>query len=366
MTTRFTWRAVALVSTLALLAGFLVAMIASPARAAEGHSLPADACTDDRIVTDHEAYDEIVVDKAAVDIWHTWTGSQSDTHPFPDVAPADNWNPDSGNHNGQPFQGHVNEAFQVAQGDNAAWFYHEVVAEQSHLEHHDAVTHVEPGTCDIWVTWKSPVYHADLQGHVGAPSDIWNQTFVSFDKTSPDSCTTYQQDRYQGSREDIEAVLSDGILTGPSPYEDGGIVTDWTFVSTEGCPEPTPPVAVQFNVPITEATCTDPEQFAGTFPLDREGFTITVDRVYNGPGVYTLTATTDEGLTFEGGGTTRTLDVPLTGVVTDAVLCPTPVDEPTDEPEPPVVVTPTPAPEDEDTPPAPRARVVTAEPTFTG
>jgi len=60
----------------------------------------------------------------AVDQWYSWTGGQSATHPFP----SSDWNPDNGNHNGQPFQGHINEAFQVSQGQNASWFYHQVTA----------------------------------------------------------------------------------------------------------------------------------------------------------------------------------------------------------------------------------------------
>lgn len=58
----------------------------------------------------------------AVDQWFSWTGSQSETHPFP----SGDWNPDNGNHNGQPFQGHINEAFQVSQGNSVNWFYHQI------------------------------------------------------------------------------------------------------------------------------------------------------------------------------------------------------------------------------------------------
>ena len=60
------------------------------------------------------------------------------------------------------------------------------------------------------------------------------------------------------------------------------------------------PVPVQFNVEPTPASC-DADGILDTsvFPIDREGYTITVDRPYDGPGVYTLTATAKDGFVFD-------------------------------------------------------------------
>lgn len=123
-------------------------------------------------------------------------------------------------------------------------------------------------------------------------------------------------------------------------------------------PVDNPPVPALFNVPTTAATCTDPETFDAVFPLDREGYTITVDRPYDGPGVYTLTAVPDEGVTLSGD---TSVEVTLTGELVDEVLCPTDVEpSPSPEPTPPPGDTP---PGDDDAPPA---TPVEQNPSFTG
>lgn len=90
----------------------------------------------DETIVDHAAYDETVVDSPAVNKWYSWTGGQSDTHPWP----SDDWQVDNGQHNGFPQDAGVYER-PKGNSDNSAWFYHEIKDEVSHVEHHDAVTH---------------------------------------------------------------------------------------------------------------------------------------------------------------------------------------------------------------------------------
>lgn len=99
------------------------------------------AVTHTETVIDQPAYDEVVVDAEAVDRWWHWTGGPDGPQGNP--PPADGWKSDNGNHFGFPDV--VNEIIQRDKGHhgNADYFYHEVVEEQSHVEHHDAVTHEE-------------------------------------------------------------------------------------------------------------------------------------------------------------------------------------------------------------------------------
>ncbi len=65
------------------------------------------------------------------------------------------------------------------------------------------------------------------------------------------------------------------------------------------------------------------------FPIDREGYTLDVDRAYDGPGDYTLTATAKDGFAFEGDGDpfVRTRIVHLDGALTGEVCAPPCEDE---------------------------------------
>lgn len=146
-------------------------------------------------------------------------------------------------------------------------------------------------------------------------------------------------------------------------------------VLDNGCeiptPEPTPtptptptvtPVPALFDFPTTTPTCEDAESFDDAFfPYQGNGFVLTVDRNYDGPGPYTLTATADEGFEFTedspgvGDSQVRTLVVTLDGA--NVELCepeptPTPT-EPTDEPTPTPTDEPTPTPTDSTPAPTP-------------
>jgi hypothetical protein len=96
-------------------------------------------------------------------------------------------------------------------------------------------------------------------------------------------------------------------------------------------PDEDTPVAVLFNVEPTVATCeADGTLDTAVFPLEREGYTLTVDREYDGPGVYTITATAADGYEFEGEGDlyVRSVEVTVDAQLTDPIACPTDIDEP--------------------------------------
>lgn len=103
-------------------------------------------------------------------------------------------------------------------------------------------------TCDVWVTWQTPNYAPTdpTLSAVGLP-----QTLVGLGEVQPTVCgVTYQQDRLVGSREDIDAVLSDGRLTGTVAYpEDQGLFADWRFVSSAPCLERDASAAVTVIAP---------------------------------------------------------------------------------------------------------------------
>lgn len=119
---------------LGVLAVAAMALVAAPAAASATETcIPQDAVAPyDEVVS--EAYDEIVVDSAAVDLWYSWTGGPSEEHAFP----GPDWQVDQGEHNG------FDQAPGLLQRDKGEsgesdWFYHEVIAEVSHVVHHDAV-----------------------------------------------------------------------------------------------------------------------------------------------------------------------------------------------------------------------------------
>jgi LPXTG-motif cell wall-anchored protein len=89
-----------------------------------------------------------------------------------------------------------------------------------------------------WYTW-------DTQGYFPSAVDggdvSWPQTLVGAGQISPETCeTTYQQDLYKGTREQIDAVLDGNLLEDEGAYyEDHLLVKSWVFVSTDECIEVT-------------------------------------------------------------------------------------------------------------------------------
>lgn len=66
-------------------------------------------------------------------------------------------------------------------------------------------------------------------------------------------------------------------------------------------PDEDVPVPALFNVTPTAPSCEDAGTFDTTlFPIDREGYVLSVDRAYDGPGEYTITATAKPGYVIEG------------------------------------------------------------------
>jgi hypothetical protein len=73
-----------------------------------------------------------------------------------------------------------------------------------------------------------------------------------------------------------------------------------SLVQTGDC---TAPVAVLFDVAPTDPTCeADGSLDTSLFPIVREGYTLTVDRAFDGPGDYVITATAADGFFFSGDG----------------------------------------------------------------
>src|SRR5436190_825863 len=93
--------------------------------------------------------------------------------------------------------------------------------------------------------------------------------------------------------------------TGPDPV--AAVAEDPPDPS--GTPTPTPtvpvvPIPALFDANPTPPTCETPGSFdvEDVFP----GVTVTVSPAYDGPGVYTLTITAENGATFPDGTTTKT------------------------------------------------------------
>jgi hypothetical protein len=153
----------------------------------------------------------------------------------------------------------------------------------------------------------------------------WPQHLVEFEYTavvsldllddelaSKPGCHQYQVDLYRDSAI-TDSLLAGRVLYGVNtPPED--LVT-WKYFWDTECDIP---VTVQFDVPTTAPTCEAGAMFDAVFPIVREGYTLTVDRPYDGPGVYTITATAAEGYVFSGPGdpTVRTTTVTLAGALT--------------------------------------------------
>lgn len=96
-----------------------------------------------------------------------------------------------------------------------------------------------------WHTWLSPTYIPGLTGKGNADDIDWDQKYLGLGKVAPLCEQTVQQDWYEGTREQIDAVLADDTLTRyeNGTVEDHAIVKDWTFASGDTCPPP-PPAAI--------------------------------------------------------------------------------------------------------------------------
>ncbi len=84
-----------------------------------------------------------------------------------------------------------------------------------------------------WYTW-------DVHGYFPSASvgeDVnWPQDLVGQGQISPQQCgVTYQQDLYRGTRDEIDAVVGDGLLTYSGQAEDHALVQSWHFVSSDAC-----------------------------------------------------------------------------------------------------------------------------------
>lgn len=317
-----TRKRIAAVLAVVLVAGGLgaIAPIASATAAQPYESIPDQYCSADTTVIVHAAYDDPdVIIKAAYDdpdvvtpaipgefVNYNWNGGNTDTAP---AFPGEGWKSNSGNHNGHPdpvdgltYDQGKND------GGNASWFhwalegYHaEVITPGAHHDavygpgaHHDAVTRTVPGTCNFWVTWEAPEYAPNA---TDAASVGWPQQFVGYGEIPATECnTTRQHDRYEGTRAELLAFLQDGVLSGPaSSPEDAGYAKQWYFTHGKIC------ATAQFDVTPTGATCeADGTLDTGIFPIVREGYTLTVDREYDGPGAYTITATANPGYALQG------------------------------------------------------------------
>lgn len=262
--------------------------------------------------------------------WYIWTGGPSESAPAFD---ADGWkdNPQPNVPNGVPHNAEPGVYSTSNENGNGSWFKHtsEWVAGTEEVKHkeykwksytpaipgEDAVPPV-PGVCDVWVTWVTPDWAPDAND----ASDVgWPQTFVQFGKGKPTECeVTYQIDRYQGSRDDIEDVIGDGTLTGYPPAEDAGIVTDWYFESSDECLG-----VATASWSGTVPTCLDLDG-AGEFAFENASVTSAfragddVDYAggftpgtHNNPfaGIWTVTLTADDGFEFEGGETVKVLHI---------------------------------------------------------
>jgi len=183
--------------------------------------------------------------------------------------------------------------------------------------------------CEVWVTWETTF----LVDNPKNDQDVtWPQSFIGFGKIAPVCDQQVQQDRYVGSREAIDAILADDILTG-NPPEDSGVVKEWLLVDGGKCaPAPLDPdvVVTYGEFGGAEPTCETPE-----VTWTRERTTVTTPYIVVGDphsgwsqvldveNAVTVTETDEETLVVEHDG-----DCELTPVEEP--------EEPVEEPEEPV------------------------------
>lgn len=91
-------------------------------------------------------------------------------------------------------------------------------------------------TVDEWHTWVVSAVRTETPRDAG---DVeWPQKYLGAGKLTA-ACGWVQQDRYRGTRAQIDAILADGVLT----YgEDFHVVKDWRYVYSGACSTPTPTV----------------------------------------------------------------------------------------------------------------------------
>lgn len=196
-----------------------------------------------------EAWTETVIDKPAVDEvtelrWHVYAGNWN-TDETPSVDDS-HWQVTGAAPHGTVHQGRTPgvpyAVDKSGPGNGSDWFLWKSVVVTpgedavTHTVEHDAVTcpDPEPEILTEWYTWDTGTWTPDATGldDVG-----WPQTLVGPGQIAPTDCeTTFQQDKYVGTRAQIDAVIGDGVLDGPNPPEDHAIVTQWALASTEACP----------------------------------------------------------------------------------------------------------------------------------
>ncbi len=337
MTTRFTWRAVALVSTLALIAGFLVAMIASPARATGGSDEPCyEWIPETYKEVPNPDYKPAVPGTPAVPAvtdWvnYEWNGGESLTAPA--WSDEDNWGVNSGEHAGEPHQPRI-DGRTYRTNDNgkptANWFHWELVVISPEIPEVPETPAVGEPTIEV----------VDVPGHeeeVECPVDIPLPVPTQFNAEPEDA--TCLADGFL----DLSAFTADEVEGNQSHYS---FEKFELYVTRNG------------NSLLLEIGAEEGYTFENLSEawVDEGGtFSRTIVLAEQKSGVECDDPTPTESPSPE--------PSPSVSPSPDPQVTITP--EPSPEPTPSVTPEPTPEPED-DTPVAPRARAVPAEVTFTG
>jgi len=185
----------------------------------------------------------------------------------------------------------VGSAFKTGHGQNASWFFW-VGSQRVITEAYDEQVLVSPEVAAVeavyceWYTWDTGSWTPTA---TNANDVTWPQSLVGAGQIAPTACeTTYQQDLYRGTRAQIDAVVGDGILTGPNPPEDSALVQKWDMVSTELCP----PVLIEVTPEVITTDPCGPDN-ATIVGVENEGvmWSTTDDP-------YTIVATPAPGYTF--------------------------------------------------------------------
>jgi LPXTG-motif cell wall-anchored protein len=259
-----------------------------------------------------------VIDQAAVDKWYTWTGGPSDTHPWP----SDNWNPDNGNHNGFP-QGPGVYQRDKGNSGNSDWFYHEVVAEQSHVVHHDAVTHVVHHDAVTHQEFKFAFDHPAITCPPPPPSDACP------------NLDGIQQDGFPCSKEPVVVNVSDSKSDCDGVFSrEGTQTTTYEFVDGDWQASVGDPVWGDWTK-VRDLTYQEQVEHQCTTPQPEAVVQETSSTSYHcgeSHSTTTIVTTTTEYVSSDG-GVTWTLGEPVTTTHTeqadhDVVACPGPPNGP--------------------------------------
>jgi len=152
--------------------------------------------------------------------------------------------------------------------------------------------------CEGWFTSSTTFLTLNPQN---ADDVSWPQTILGSGKIAPDCDVQVQQDYWAGWREQIEAILADGILSRTNGIpEDSQVVKEWTFVDGGDCPvieEPQP----EYVTPLPPTF----DDFCGTkddavnIPADTEdSWYESFDNRVDGVGEVTVTQHLNEGFIF--------------------------------------------------------------------